>query len=261
MRLAPVLLTLAAFVLAFGICGPPAFGLTAPAVAAGAAADGSSGDTEPDDGDEDTSPDEPGDGGDDSDDDADSGDGDDSNLYPCPETTWTLCLQSGRFQVEVDWFTTNDDDATQPDDGGDASNPDDGNDDGVSNPNDGDDDGVSNPDDGDDDDSISNPNDGDDDGSSGMGQLVYPSSDSAGLFYFFDPDNWEMLVKVLDGCAHNGHYWVFGAAATDVGYEISVYDMSTGSPPAVKVYDKPAGPPAPALVDVAAFPCEAGVPE
>lgn len=234
MRLAPVLLALAAFVLAFGICGPPAFGLTAPAVAAGAAADGSSGDTEPDDGDEDTSPDEPGDGGDDS----DSGDGDDSNLYPCPETTWTLCLQSGRFQVEVDWFTTNDD-ATQPDD-----------------------DGASNPDDGDDDDSISNPNDGDsDDGSSGMGQLVYPSSDSAGLFYFFDPDNWEMLVKVLDGCAHNGHYWVFGAAATDVGYEINVYDMSTGSPPLSKKYKKAAGPPAPALVDVAAFPCEAGVPE
>ena len=109
---------------------------------------------------------------------------------------------------------------------------------------------------------MSNPNDGDDDdGTRGMAQVVYPQSDSSGLFYFFNSSNWEMLVKVLDGCAHNGYFWVLGAAATDVGYEITVSDMATGSSPAMKVYDKPAGPPAPALIDVAAFACEVGMPE
>ncbi len=49
-----------------------------------------------------------------------------------------------------------------------------------------------------------------------MGTMVPGATNESGLFWFFDDDNWEMLVKVLDGCGTNGHFWVFLAAATDV---------------------------------------------
>jgi hypothetical protein len=79
-------------------------------------------------------------------------------------------------------------------------------------------------------------------------------SENAGLFYFFSPDNWEMLVKVLDGCAINNHYWVLAAATTDVGYRMTVSETdSTRS----KVYQNPVGRAAPALLDLQAFTCPA----
>ncbi|MDA8021021.1 MAG: hypothetical protein MPN21_26585, partial [Thermoanaerobaculia bacterium] len=36
--------------------------------------------------------------------------------------------------------------------------------------------------------------------------VPFGTSDS-GLFYFFDDQNWELLVKVLDGCGFNHRYW------------------------------------------------------
>ncbi len=50
----------------------------------------------------------------------------------------------------------------------------------------------------------------------------------AGLAYFFAATNLEMLVKVLDGNAINGRFWVFAAAATDLGWELRVRDTETG---------------------------------
>ena len=35
------------------------------------------------------------------------------------------------------------------------------------------------------------------------------ASTDSGLFTFFDGENWEVLVKVLNGCEMNGHWWVF----------------------------------------------------
>jgi len=46
--------------------------------------------------------------------------------------------------------------------------------------------------------------------------------DTAALFWFYDPQNPELLVKVLNGCAINGHWWVYGSAATDRNYEVTV---------------------------------------
>jgi hypothetical protein len=46
-----------------------------------------------------------------------------------------------------------------------------------------------------------------------------------GLFFFFAPVNWEVLVKVRDGCEVNGHHWVSAASATDMGLELVVRDM------------------------------------
>ncbi len=76
------------------------------------------------------------------------------------------------------------------------------------------------------------------------------TNDSA-LFAFFDLDNWEVLVKVLDGCSTNGHMWVYGASTTDLGYAIRVTDTVTG---AVREYRNEPGRPAPAIVDAKAFP-------
>ena len=46
----------------------------------------------------------------------------------------------------------------------------------------------------------------------------------SGLVYFFDRDNAEVLVKVLDGCGVNGYYWVFLAPVTDLGLNLYVED-------------------------------------
>ena len=88
-------------------------------------------------------------------------------------------------------------------------------------------------------------------GAVGTGQVVPAGSSDSGLFYFFDPDNWEMLVKVLDACSVNGAYWVFAAATTDIELTLRVTDSQTGS--AVE-YHNPAGVPAAAITDTAAFP-------
>lgn len=86
----------------------------------------------------------------------------------------------------------------------------------------------------------------------GSGDVVCgTSSDSSGLFWFFSPDNWEVLLKVLDGCGVNGNYWVFGAASTNVAYTITVTDTRTG---AVRSYTNPLGSSSPAITDTAAFP-------
>lgn len=45
-----------------------------------------------------------------------------------------------------------------------------------------------------------------------------------GIFAFTDPANPEILVKVLNGCEITGHYWVFFAATTTVGFDLTVTD-------------------------------------
>jgi glucose/arabinose dehydrogenase len=81
------------------------------------------------------------------------------------------------------------------------------------------------------------------------GTAVTTSADSA-LFWFFSPDNWEQLVKVLDGCDLTQHYWVFGAAATDVESVVRVTDTLRG---VVREYANSLGVRSPALTDTAAF--------
>jgi len=65
-------------------------------------------------------------------------------------------------------------------------------------------------------------------GSSGAGRTV-PLTADTGAFWFFDPANLEMMVKVLDGCALNGHYWVFVSGLTDVAVQVFVEDTRTGN--------------------------------
>jgi hypothetical protein len=87
-------------------------------------------------------------------------------------------------------------------------------------------------------------------GGTGSATRVPVPSEDSGLFWFFNPDNWEMLVKVLDGCKSNGHYWVFSAATTNVEYTLRATDTEAG---ATRVYFNPLGVSAPAVTDTSAF--------
>jgi len=92
-------------------------------------------------------------------------------------------------------------------------------------------------------------------GNTGPGQVVPGGSEDSEIFTFFDEDNWEMLVKTLDGCGVNGHFWVLSAATTDVEFTLHVTDTETG---ATREYTNPLGQAAEANVDIEAFPCEEG---
>ncbi|MFL6196872.1 MAG: hypothetical protein ACJ75H_21995 [Thermoanaerobaculia bacterium] len=58
------------------------------------------------------------------------------------------------------------------------------------------------------------------------GQPV-PLTADTGAFWFFQPANVEMLIKVLDGREVNDHFWVYFGALSDVEYTITVTDTLT----------------------------------
>jgi hypothetical protein len=87
-------------------------------------------------------------------------------------------------------------------------------------------------------------------GASGRGQLAANATADSGLFWFFDAANWELLVKVLDGCSVNDRFWVFAAATTDVAYVLTVTDTRTGQS---KRYENPTGTTARAIADTDAL--------
>ena len=94
------------------------------------------------------------------------------------------------------------------------------------------------------------------DGEAGLGRVVHAGTNDSGMFQFFGPENWEILIKVLDGCRSNGRMWVLGAATTDLGYRIVVTDTVTGES---RSYVNESGQRASAIVDTEAFssPCSA----
>jgi hypothetical protein len=73
-------------------------------------------------------------------------------------------------------------------------------------------------------------------GTSGSGQPLQLTGDT-GAFWFFGASNIELVIKVLDGRALNGHFWFFSGALSDVEYVITVTDTQTQ---ATKVYHNPA---------------------
>jgi hypothetical protein len=73
-----------------------------------------------------------------------------------------------------------------------------------------------------------------------------------GSFWFFSQDNPEMLVKVLNGCGVNNHFWVFASAGTNVGFNLHVQDTTTA---AVMTYSNDDNVAAVPVQDTKAFPC------
>ncbi len=85
--------------------------------------------------------------------------------------------------------------------------------------------------------------------SSGPALVVSQTGDS-GQLYFFDPDNTELTVKVLNACGVNDRYWVFASGLTNVEVLITVTDTQTGH---VRQYFNPQGRAFAPVQDVSAF--------
>jgi hypothetical protein len=86
-------------------------------------------------------------------------------------------------------------------------------------------------------------------GASGLGKAL-PLTTDTGVVWFFNAENLELMIKVLDGRAVNGHFWVFFGALSDVEYRITVIDIVTSR---IRTYVNPRGQLA-SRADVEAFP-------
>ncbi len=118
-------------------------------------------------------------------------------LGPCWPSEDRLCLQEGRFGLEVDWAKPS--------------------------------------------------------GTTGKGRVVPLETKDSGIFWFFAAKNWELMVKVLDGCVINGHYWLLLAGSTDVQWHLEVTDWAQNG---TVVVENPLGERTPAHIDTRAFLCD-----
>ena len=75
-------------------------------------------------------------------------------------------------------------------------------------------------------------------------------TDQAGYFWFFEPENVELVVKVLNGCGINGAYWVFASGLTNLEVGITVQDSRTGEQ---TYYPNERGTAFPPIQDINAF--------
>ena len=60
-------------------------------------------------------------------------------------------------------------------------------------------------------------------------------TEESGQFWFFDPSNPELTIKVIDGTGVNGHWWVFASSMTDLGFTLSVEGTLCSAPGAYTV--------------------------
>jgi hypothetical protein len=64
-----------------------------------------------------------------------------------------------------------------------------------------------------------------------------------GLLWFFGGDNPEVLLKIINGCAVNDHYWAFLSATTNVGFTVTVDDTLLANSATYTNADLTAAPP------------------
>jgi hypothetical protein len=93
-------------------------------------------------------------------------------------------------------------------------------------------------------------------GSSGAGgaiPLLSLGITHGGAFWFFSPDNPEVLVKVLNACGVNDKFWIFATAGTNVAFTLHIEDTTTLG---TKTYTNPDNTAAVPVQDTSAFSCE-----
>lgn len=80
-------------------------------------------------------------------------------------------------------------------------------------------------------------------------------SEQSAFFYFFDPANFEMGVKMADACqpAFGNRFWVFVSGLTNQGYAVTVRDSHSGR---TRVYSNPIGTYPQTIGDTDALPCD-----
>ncbi|HEX4953833.1 MAG TPA: hypothetical protein VF017_10615 [Thermoanaerobaculia bacterium] len=66
-------------------------------------------------------------------------------------------------------------------------------------------------------------------GDGGVEASAVRLTDQSGYFWFFDRENIEVTVKILDGRGINGRFWLFAATLTDLGYTLAVRDTGDGT--------------------------------
>jgi hypothetical protein len=117
----------------------------------------------------------------------------------CVPSDTALCLQGGRFRIEVDWK--------------------------------------------------------DFQGNTGKGHAIpLAERDDSGLFWYFQEENIELTVKVLNGCNLGGNWWVFVSSGSTAEYTVKVTDTETDR---TKTYINDSGEAAPLVADTSAFSCTA----
>jgi hypothetical protein len=79
--------------------------------------------------------------------------------------------------------------------------------------------------------------------------FAIPDTADTGDFWFYSPNNIDVVVKVLDGRAVNNKFWVFVGSLSNIGYTVTVTDTATA---AVKTYTNPQGTVA-SIADTTAF--------
>jgi energy-converting hydrogenase Eha subunit B len=87
-------------------------------------------------------------------------------------------------------------------------------------------------------------------GDTGAATGVELTADS-GYFYFFNAANIEIVIKVLNACGLNQHYWVFAAGLTNVEVDLRVLDTQSGT---LKTYLNPLQTAFAPVQDTSAFP-------
>ncbi len=87
-------------------------------------------------------------------------------------------------------------------------------------------------------------------GGSGDGQAGGELTDDTGWFWFFNDQNVEVVVKALNACGVNDHYWLFAAGLTNVEVHLTVRDTESGL---VQMYDDPQSTTFVTITDTAAF--------
>lgn len=75
-------------------------------------------------------------------------------------------------------------------------------------------------------------------------------SSESGVLWTENPNDWVVLLKVLNGCAINNKYWVFYAATTNIEFTITIVDTFTNT---TKTYTNPINTPAAPVTDTQAF--------
>lgn len=79
---------------------------------------------------------------------------------------------------------------------------------------------------------------------------AFANTNDAGFFTFFNSENIELDVKLLNGCEENGNYWVFAAGLTNVGVTLTVEDTWTGQ---TRTYTNANGNTFETITDIEAF--------
>jgi hypothetical protein len=62
----------------------------------------------------------------------------------------------------------------------------------------------------------------------GAPAYVATSNNESAVFWFYSPDDWEVVAKVINGCSYNNYWWFFGAGATATPFSFSFFDYARG---------------------------------